>query len=238
MLLAVHVLSTKHRPACPPGQRITLTALPLAPAGRRAPAPVTGRPSSLIWSPRPSAPGASCGGTAEPPRANRRGPGGPFGRLPSGGDRQRSSVSNQLHWRRSTRRCRSAGPSGSTVGGAPGDPGLGRAGRRPVRPGPIGPGDLLPNHRTGLAVFGVGQVAVDCTAMTVCRNRSTCDSAAPTGSSPNYTPSPLEQVWLAPRDSAVLLWYQVIDVQPAPDAGPGSPRRPERGVGAAPSLAD
>src|SRR5512133_2610339 len=122
MLLAVHVLSTKHRPACPPGQRAPLTALPLAPAGRRAPAPVTGRPSSLIWSPRPSAPGAPCVGTAEPPRANRRVPGGPFGRLPSGGDRQRSSVSNQLHWRRSTRRCRSAGPSG------------GHGWRRPRRP--------------------------------------------------------------------------------------------------------
>jgi hypothetical protein len=45
----------------------------------------------------------------------------------------------------------------SSGGGGPGATlRSGRAGRRPVRPGPIGSDDLLPNHRTSLPVFGVG----------------------------------------------------------------------------------
>jgi hypothetical protein len=73
---------------------------------------------------------------------------GPAATPPSGGaDRCRPS------------RCRSIGlPHASSSGGRRlrATLGLGRAGRQPVRPGPIGSGDLLPNHRMSLPVFGVG----------------------------------------------------------------------------------
>jgi hypothetical protein len=92
---------------------------------------------------------------------------------------------------------------------------LGRAGRRPVRPGPIGPGDLLPNHRTGLAVFGVGPGGGGLYSYDRLENLfglgfRSADRIIPE----RQTLAVRGQVWLAPRDSAVPLWYQVIDLQP------------------------
>jgi hypothetical protein len=189
MLLAVHVQSTKHRLACPPRPAGSPHG-PAAGTSRQA------RPGACYWSSPPRSSGPLGRRHRVHPALARRSPLGPIDVFPQG--RLASSppvaTDNALSeqpaplapidtpmpvrrpvgehgWRRPGRPW--VGPSRPPTASARAD--------RPRRPAP------QPPNGPGWSSAS-GQVAVDCTAMTVWRTCSAWDSTAPTGSSRTTDP--------------------------------------------------